>query len=225
MDQKIGFAGMSHLGLVSSIATAAKGFHVVSFDGRADLVRDLQMGKLPVHEPDLDDLLKRHASNITFTNSGRNLASCAVVILSIDIPTNQNNESDLSALDRLADSVVTDLADDTVLVVLSQVRPGYTRQLARRLETILTAKRIQLYYQVETLIFGRAVERALHPERFIVGCADPGQPLPATIRKTADAVRMSDPADALRKCRVGQDRYQYLPDRVRDGHEYPRQSL
>src|SRR5439155_15766795 len=39
-------------------------------------------------------------------------------------------------------------------------------------------KRIQLHYQVETLIFGRAVERALFPERFMVGCADPGQPLP-----------------------------------------------
>ena len=35
-----------------------------------------------------------------------------------------------------------------------------------------------MYYQVETLIFGRAVERALHPERFMVGCVDPSAPLP-----------------------------------------------
>jgi UDPglucose 6-dehydrogenase len=34
------------------------------------------------------------------------------------------------------------------------------------------------YYQVETLIFGRAVERALYPERYIVGCADTEKPLP-----------------------------------------------
>ena len=40
----------------------------------------------------------------------------------------------------------------------------------------------QLYYQVETLIFGRAVERATQPERFIVGCADPAQPLPSRYR-------------------------------------------
>src|SRR6185437_1706335 len=37
------------------------------------------------------------------------------------------------------------------------------------------------YYQVETLIFGRAVERALHPERYIVGCRDPRAPLPAPL--------------------------------------------
>jgi UDPglucose 6-dehydrogenase len=35
------------------------------------------------------------------------------------------------------------------------------------------------YYQVETLIFGRAIERALQPERFIVGADDPRLSLPA----------------------------------------------
>ena len=134
---------------------------------------------------------------MTFTNDAGDLAKCAVVVLSIDIPTNQNNESDLSALDRLADSVVQNLANNSVLVVLSQVRPGYTRYLARRLEPILTAKRIQLYYQVETLIFGRAVERALFPERFMVGCADPGQPLPAAFHRTAGRVQVPHSADAL----------------------------
>ena len=34
------------------------------------------------------------------------------------------------------------------------------------------------FYQVETLIFGNAVERALHPERFIIGCDDPKAALP-----------------------------------------------
>ncbi len=38
-----------------------------------------------------------------------------------------------------------------------------------------------LLYQVETLVFGRAVERATRPERFIVGCADPERPLPPAL--------------------------------------------
>ena len=37
---------------------------------------------------------------------------------------------------------------------------------------------VHLFYQVETLIFGRALERALRPERLIVGCADPDRDLP-----------------------------------------------
>src|SRR6185503_19829635 len=56
------------------------------------------------------------------------------------------------------------------LVILSQVPPGFTRARQR--------SGLRLYYQVETLIFGRAVERAIHPERFIVGCADPSEDIP-----------------------------------------------
>jgi UDPglucose 6-dehydrogenase len=50
------------------------------------------------------------------------------------------------------------------------VPPGFTRRLP------LPADR--LVYQVETLVFGRAVERATKPERFIVGSADPTRALP-----------------------------------------------
>ena len=63
--------------------------------------------------------------------------------------------------------------------MLSQVPPGFTRRKQR--------EERMLYYQVETLIFGRAVERALHPERYIVGCADPAQPLPAAFRVFLEA--------------------------------------
>jgi UDPglucose 6-dehydrogenase len=38
------------------------------------------------------------------------------------------------------------------------------------------------YYQVETLVFGNAVERARKPERYIVGCADPARPLNPNFR-------------------------------------------
>jgi UDPglucose 6-dehydrogenase len=58
-------------------------------------------------------------------------------------------------------------------VVLSQVPPGYTRARQR-------AGRL-LYYQVETLVFGRAVERATKPERYIVGAPQPAEPLPAAL--------------------------------------------
>ena len=51
----IGFAGLSHLGIVSSIAAAAKGFDVVAFDPDADLIANLRENKLPVFEPDLDE--------------------------------------------------------------------------------------------------------------------------------------------------------------------------
>jgi UDPglucose 6-dehydrogenase len=53
----------------------------------------------------------------------------------------------------------------------------------------LKAKNIQLYYQVETLIFGAAVHRALYPERFMVGCANPGHTLPPAYAELLGAFR------------------------------------
>ena len=71
------------------------------------------------------------------------------------------------------------------MILLSQVPPGFTRKLAS--ELILSNDReLQLFYQVETLIFGRAVERALHPERIIVGCLDESVPLPSEYRQFLD---------------------------------------
>ena len=77
---------------------------------------------------------------------------------------------DLAAINALLHMVFDATRADAVVVVLSQVPPGFTRNMQR------TGR--HLYYQVETLVFGRAVERALHPERYIVGCADPAQVLP-----------------------------------------------
>src|SRR6185437_10780244 len=81
--------------------------------------------------------------------------------------------SDLDGIGRSIESVLPRLGPNALLVVLCQVPPGYTR-------TIKLASD-HLYYQVETLVFGRAVERATKPERFILGCATPEHPLPSAL--------------------------------------------
>jgi UDPglucose 6-dehydrogenase len=166
----IGFAGMTHLGLVSGVCAAEKGFDVVGFDPDLARTTPLARGELPVSEPQLPELLAKNAKRLRFTSDPAALAGCDVVYVAPDVPTDDNGQSDLGPINALLDRVLGATRDDAVVVVLSQVPPGYTRGKQRpgRL----------LYYQVETLIFGRAVERALHPERYIVGCADPSRPLP-----------------------------------------------
>ena len=92
------------------------------------------------------------------------------IYVSPDIPTDDSATSDLAAIEGLLDTAMDAARDDAVVVVLSQVPPGFTRQHQKSGRLLL--------YQVETLVFGRAVERATRPERFIVGCPDPECPLP-----------------------------------------------
>jgi UDPglucose 6-dehydrogenase len=165
----IGYAGMTHLGLCSAVAAADKGLRVVCYDADRGRVDALKNRRLHVNEPDLPELLAQHAGRISFTTEPSDLAACAVVYIAPDVPTDDQGKSDLRPVDALIDTVDAVLPHESVLVVLSQVPPGFSRSRLR-------AER-PLYYQVETLIFGRAMERARFPERFIVGAASPEAPL------------------------------------------------
>jgi UDPglucose 6-dehydrogenase len=169
----IGFAGLSHLGLVYAAAAAGRGFDVVGYDADAALCARLTAGDLPVHEPDLPELLAAHRLRLTFVADPAALAPCDVVFVAIDVPTDDDDRSDLSPVGALLNQVRAVVRPGTAIVVLSQVAPGYTRQARARVET----DGARLFYQVETLIFGRAVAQAVEPERFMVGCADPADGL------------------------------------------------
>lgn len=170
----IGYAGMTHLGLLSASAAAAQGFRTVAFDPDAALIGRLQRADLPVTEPDLPELIARHKSSLAFSADVAVLAACDVVYVAVDVPTDDQARSDLTPIRAMVERVQPVLGPSALLVILSQVPPGYTRALP------VPADR--LYYQVETLVFGRAVERATKPERFIVGCADPRRPIAAALR-------------------------------------------
>ena len=169
----IGFAGMTHLGLNSAVASAERGFDVICFDPDAGRIAALNQGRLPVVEPELPEMFARSRVRLTFAADASVLKACDVIYVAPDVPTDDKGVSDLGPIRALIGIVDAAMVPAAVLVVLSQVPPGFTRGLDRPLAT--------RYYQVETLIFGRAIERALHPERFIVGCADPAQPLPPAL--------------------------------------------
>jgi UDPglucose 6-dehydrogenase len=175
MNPTVGFAGMTHLGLVSASAVASKNFPVVCYDADNALIKRLTAGDLPVSEPDLDGMVRANGPRQSFTSDVAALGRCDVVYIAADVPTDDSGQSDLSGIGKLIDTVTRVLGPQAVLVVLCQVPPGFTRALA-------APPPERRYYQVETLVFGRAVERATQPERYIVGCADPAKQLDPRFR-------------------------------------------
>jgi len=175
----IGFGGMTHLGLNSAVAAAERGFQTICFDPDPSVIAKLNSGSLPIVEPMLPQLIEKNRSRIRFTSVKSDLKRSDVVYIAADVPTDDRGESDLAGIRALIDSVTSQLNDKAILVILCQVPPGFTRSLGLPLE--------RLYYQVETLVFGNAVERALHPERIIVGCAAPRRPLAESYRQFLSA--------------------------------------
>ncbi|HEY4990071.1 MAG TPA: nucleotide sugar dehydrogenase [Opitutaceae bacterium] len=178
----IGFIGLTHLGLNYSLATAAKGFDVICYDTDPSLAQRLREGDFPIDEPGFRELYALHRGRITYTSDAGSLSGCVLVFYALDVLTNGRNESDLAPLTSLIEHTSGSLATGTIAVVMSQVRPGYMRALSERTKSGAT-----LFYQVETLIFGAAVQRAMEPERFIIGALSPESPLPAPYREWLDA--------------------------------------
>lgn len=178
----IGFAGLSHLGIVSSAAAAARGFDVTAFDGDPELCRAMAAAQPPIVEPGLPELLQEVAMRIRYAADASALAGCDVIYISVDVPTDEANRSDTTPVESLLREAARVAKPGATLVILSQVPPGFSRGLQAQIEGF-EGKQLRLYYQVETLVFGIAVERALKPERFMVGCADPTQALPRPLEQ------------------------------------------
>lgn len=172
----VAYVGLTHLGLVSAAAALQKGFEVLCFDPDESLVAQLKKGIYPIQEPGFREALEENKGHLTFTSDVNALRSADLLYVAPDIPTNDKGESDLRKITSLINLIVPAVSQDACLVILSQVSPGFTRSL-QKAGAFATLAPTHVYYQVETLVFGIAMQRALYPERFIVGADAPHHPL------------------------------------------------
>ena len=161
MKLNIGYVGLSHLGINYAIASTMKGFNVVCYDDDIDVISSLQKKKIPFYEKNTEKNLKKRFKQFKFTNKINDLKNCDLVFISHDVSTNSNGKSNLIEIKILIKKIVKIINKECNLIILCQVPPGFTRSVD------WPANR--LFYQVETLIFSNALERALLPERIIVG--------------------------------------------------------
>ena len=170
---KIGFCGMSHLGLCYSTAAAEKGFQITCFDFDDKKIKNLKSSNLDIEEPDLKNLINKNKNKLMYSNNISDLSSCDFVYFSFDVNTDNKGKSDKKLLINNLENLILKLDKNIPLIILSQVPPGFTRNFFKI--------RKRLYYQVETLIFGNAMHRALYPERFILGSSNSLDVIPVPI--------------------------------------------
>ena len=101
MRPTIGFAGMTHLGLVSGVSAAEKGFGVICFDPGVQRIEALGKKNLPVSEPQLEHLVAKNAERLMFTADTAALKACDVIYVAPDVPTSDQGASDLTPINSL----------------------------------------------------------------------------------------------------------------------------
>ena len=158
----IGFVGLSHLGLNYLAASAEKKFNVIGIETDNKLLSKIKNFDIPYEEKNLKKILKKNKKRIFFSNKFHFLNTCNLVFVSKDVSTNKAGVPNLKEIVKLINSARKNINSQGSLVILSQLRPGFMRKI--------NFNKKLLYYQVETLIFGKSLDRALNPERIIIGC-------------------------------------------------------
>lgn len=161
---KIGFAGLSHLGLTTSIAiTKFSNLQVTAFDSNKKLIDSLSKTEtVELREPNLLSHLKKYKNKINFTQDPYDLKKCDIVYISKDTETNKENEANIESLKKFIKLITRFIKKKAILVIHSQIQLNF-------MEKIDWPKK-RLFYHVETLVFGKALLRVLKPERLIIGC-------------------------------------------------------
>jgi UDPglucose 6-dehydrogenase len=170
--EPVGVIGVGWVGLVTAACFAELGHEIIARDILPEKVEALSRGEVAIHEPGLEDLLRRNAERITFTTDMNQLLEGArLLFVCVDTPPTYSGDADLSRVR----SVVQELPEgsDHVLIMKSTVPAGTGESIRRDMP--------ELSYVScpEFLKEGTAVEDFMHPDRVVVG-SDPGDEEAAT---------------------------------------------
>src|SRR3990167_2050085 len=115
----VGFAGMSHLGINTAVATAERGFNAICFDTDISLIKKLQKKKLPLVEPDLLPLFIKNtlANRLQFSENVNSLYDCDIVYISSDVTTDVEGKSDLATVKSLIELVCNNINPKAILII------------------------------------------------------------------------------------------------------------
>jgi UDPglucose 6-dehydrogenase len=172
--EPVGVIGVGWVGLVTAACFAELGHRVIARDILPEKVAALSRGETTIHEPGLDELLRRNAERITFTTEmGELLDGARLLFTCVDTPPTYSGDADLSRVR----AVIAELpaGGDHVLVMKSTVPAGTGESIRRDVPGLAYVS------CPEFLKEGSAVEDFLHPDRVVVG-ADAGD------EEAADAV-------------------------------------
>ncbi|MFF7414311.1 UDP-glucose dehydrogenase family protein [Streptomyces lydicus] len=186
MALKITVIGTGYLGATHAAAMAELGFEVLGLDVVPEKIEMLQRGEVPMYEPGLAELLRRHVAGIEgstgrlrFTTSYEEVGAFGDVhFVCVNTPQKHGEYAcDMSYVDSAFDALAPHLTRPTLVVGKSTVPVGSAARLAERLAAAAPAGAdAELAWNPEFLREGFAVEDTLHPDRLVAGVAGGGAP-------------------------------------------------
>jgi UDPglucose 6-dehydrogenase len=170
---RIAMIGSGYVGLVSGACFAEFGVEVVCVDNAAEKIEMLRRGDIPIYEPGLQAMVKRHhsAGRLTFTTDlAQAIKGTDAVFIAVGTPTRRGDgHADLTYVFAAAEEIAQHLEAPTLIVTKSTVPVGTGRKLLKCFQTRRPELDLEVASNPEFLREGSAIEDFLRPDRVVCG--------------------------------------------------------
>lgn len=173
---KIAVIGTGYVGLVSGTCFAEWGHEVICLDKNADKIAGLAKGRLPIYEPDLDEMVARNqaAGRLSFTcDLAGAVTNAQVVFIAVGTPSRAGQgDADLSFVYMAAREMAPFLAEGAVVAVKSTVPVGTGDAVEKIIAHVRPHGSFSVASNPEFLREGVAIGDFLKPDRVVIGIED-----------------------------------------------------
>ncbi len=177
---KVTVFGSGYVGLVTGACLAEVGNHVLCVDIDAEKIARLQRGEIPIHEPGLDEVVKRNheKGRLNFTTSSEEgVAHGLFQFIAVGTPPDEDGSADLSHVVAVAETIGRHMGEYRVIVDKSTVPVGTADRVRERIEQTLDERGFEVEFDVvsnpEFLKEGAAIADFMKPDRIVVGTDNP----------------------------------------------------
>ena len=174
---KISIVGTGYVGLVTGACFAEVGHQVICVDNDPKKVETLQAGGIPIYEPGLEEMVKRHVASgrLRFTGEiADGVSNSEVIFIAVPTPPKPNGDVDMSFVERVAREIAGTMTEYKIIVDKSTVPVKTGEKVA---ETIKRYNKHKVDFDVisnpEFLREGCAVQDLMQPDRVVIGVGSP----------------------------------------------------
>ena len=172
---RITIVGAGYVGLVTGACFADLGWRVTCVDIDSDKVANLRLGRMPIFEPGLAEVVQRNSHNgrLDFdTDLAGAVSQADVVFLTVGTPPMEDGRADTTAVAAAATALAPALTGFTVLVIKSTVPVGTGAYVNRLVAEANPDADVSIASNPEFLREGSAIRDFLEPDRIVIGYDD-----------------------------------------------------
>ena len=171
---KLSVIGTGYVGLVAGTCFSETGNEVICVDIDEAKIATLQQGKIPIYEPGLEEMVRRHAEEqrLLFTTDVNSaVRNSSIIFIAVGTPQGLNGNANLEYVRNTAKSIAKAMDGFKIIVTKSTVPVGTADQI-RQWMSEETSHRFAVLSNPEFMKEGAAVEDFMKPDRVVLGGDD-----------------------------------------------------